>query len=180
MTIEIYKDVTGYEGLYKVSNLGNVKGLKRKNILSIAISQNGYSRVGLWKNGIPKMAFLARELAKARIETDKYFVRCKECEGIGYMYMYFESKGYLTVNMIAAELGISHIKLNKLLCGWGVQYKQTDCYFLYHQYRDKGYTIHRPYPYLDSQGNTKTSQHMYWTEKGKKFIVELYNKKLAA
>ncbi|MDR2928279.1 MAG: phage antirepressor KilAC domain-containing protein [Cytophagaceae bacterium] len=47
-----------------------------------------------------------------------------------------ESKGYLTVNMIAAELGISSIKLNKLLCEWGVQYKQTDCYFLYSEYRN--------------------------------------------
>lgn len=29
------------------------------------------------------------------------------------------SKGYLTVNMIASCLGISDIKLNKLLCEWG-------------------------------------------------------------
>ncbi len=28
---EIWKDVIGYEGFYQVSNLGNVKGLKRNN-----------------------------------------------------------------------------------------------------------------------------------------------------
>jgi prophage antirepressor-like protein len=90
------------------------------------------------------------------------------------------SKGYLTVNVIAAELGISHIKLNKLLCGWNVQYRQSDCYFLYSEYRDKGYTVHRPYPHLNSQGVTVTTQHMYWTESGKKFIIELYRKKSVA
>lgn len=28
--IEIYKDIPGYEGLYQVSNLGNVKSLNYK------------------------------------------------------------------------------------------------------------------------------------------------------
>jgi hypothetical protein len=30
---EIFKDVPNYEGIYKVSNLGNVKNLKMKNNL---------------------------------------------------------------------------------------------------------------------------------------------------
>lgn len=30
MQTEIWKDIRGYEGLYKVSNLGRVKSLKRK------------------------------------------------------------------------------------------------------------------------------------------------------
>jgi phage regulator Rha-like protein len=90
------------------------------------------------------------------------------------------SKGYLTVNMIAAELGISHIKLNKLLCEWAVQYKQSDCYFLYSEYREKGYTVHRPHAYINSQGQTVTRQHMYWTESGKLFIISMYNRGMSA
>ena len=35
--MEIWKDVKGYEGLYQVSNLGNVKGLERK-----VKNKNGY------------------------------------------------------------------------------------------------------------------------------------------
>jgi prophage antirepressor-like protein len=96
---------------------------------------------------------------------------------VEYYDQCLESKGYLTVNMIAAGLGISHIKLNKLLCEWEIQYKQSGCYFLYSDYRDKGYTVHRPYPHPNSMGFTVTTQHMYWTEKGKKFIIELYHKK---
>ena len=90
------------------------------------------------------------------------------------------SEGYLTVNMIADCLGISAIKLNKLLCEWDVQYYESKTYYLKAKYRDKGYVVHRPHPYVDSQGNIKTRQQMYWTELGKQFILDLYNKKMAA
>lgn len=99
---------------------------------------------------------------------------------VEYCNKVLSSKGYLTINMIAACLGISDIKLNKLLCQWGIQYKESGVYYLYSKYRDKGYTVHRPHAYTDSLGNIKTRQHMYWTEAGKKFIIELYNSKVAA
>lgn len=82
--------------------------------------------------------------------------------------------------MIADCLGISAIKLNKLLCEWDVQYCESKTYHLKAKYRDKGYVVHRPHPYVDSQGNIKTRQQMYWTELGKQFILDLYNKKMAA
>lgn len=99
---------------------------------------------------------------------------------VEYCDKVLSSKGYLTINMIAACLGISDIRLNKLLCQWGIQYKESGVYYLYSKYRDKGYTVHRPHAYTDSLGNIKTRQHMYWTEAGKKFIIELYNSKVVA
>jgi phage antirepressor YoqD-like protein len=119
------------------------------------------------------------ERHKIQLELAESTIR-EQAPKVEYYDKCLESKGYLTVNMIASELGISHIKLNKLLCEWGVQYRQSKTYFLYQQYRDKGYTVHRPHPYPDSQGNIKTRQHMYWTESGKKFIIELYHKQFAA
>ena len=89
------------------------------------------------------------------------------------------SQGLVTTNMIAAFIGISAIKLNQLLCSWDVQYKQSGTYFLMSNYRDKGYTKHVPYPYYDN-GVTKTKQHMYWTEVGRKFVIDLYSLKCAA
>lgn len=50
------------------------------------------------------------------------------------------SEGLVTTNMIAAFLGVSAIKLNKLLCEWGVQYRQSSVYFLTAKYRSKGFT----------------------------------------
>ena len=89
------------------------------------------------------------------------------------------SQGLVTINMIAAFLGISAKKLNQLLCQWGVQYRQSKCYFLTSKYRSKGYTKHVPYPYLDN-GVQKSREHMYWTESGRKFVIDLYNSKTAA
>lgn len=65
---EIWKDVVGYEGLYQVSNLGNVKSLERvvkrfvrgkyislypvkEKLLKLYINSNGYISVGLYNNG---------------------------------------------------------------------------------------------------------------------------------
>lgn len=64
VTIMIWKDVKGYEGLYKVSNTGEVKTLERKvirvngrplnhkeRILSQTINRYGYKCVSLEKGG---------------------------------------------------------------------------------------------------------------------------------
>lgn len=112
---------------------------------------------------------------KANVETIM-----QQAPKVEYCEKVLSSRGYLTVNMIAACIGISDIKLNKLLCQWGVQYKESGVYYLYSKYRDKGYTVHKPHAYTDSLGNIKTKQHMYWTEIGKKFILELYNSKAVA
>ena len=49
---EIWKDIPNYEGLYQVSNLGNVKSLKfgSQRILKYGINSGGYCVVVLCKN----------------------------------------------------------------------------------------------------------------------------------
>lgn len=58
--IEIWKDVKGYEGLYQVSNLGNVKSMNynhtgKEHILSPVIDKGGYSIITLHKDGKQKI-----------------------------------------------------------------------------------------------------------------------------
>jgi hypothetical protein len=49
---EIWKDIPGYFGKYKVSNLGGVRSLgARVRILKTSRTKDGYLRVGLSKNG---------------------------------------------------------------------------------------------------------------------------------
>ena len=48
---EEYRDIHGYEGLYRVSNFGNVFSIKRDKTLSPADNTHGYLRVSLSKNG---------------------------------------------------------------------------------------------------------------------------------
>ena len=67
---EIWKDVKGYEGLYQVSNLGNIrnikKGRKQKN-RKLIINKFGYISFTLCKNGIKKMRRVNRLVAIAFI-----------------------------------------------------------------------------------------------------------------
>lgn len=60
MMNEVWKDITGYEGLYQISNLGRVKALprnipgaynNREFIKKTGCDRYGYPQVGLSKNG---------------------------------------------------------------------------------------------------------------------------------
>ena len=56
MEKEEWKPVKDYEGLYEVSNLGNVKSLKlgKEKILKLSVDGAGYLRCNLSLNGIAK------------------------------------------------------------------------------------------------------------------------------
>lgn len=71
---EIFLDIEGYEGLYQVSNLGNVKSLnyhntKKEKILKPRITINGYLKVSLCKNKTIKYFLVHRLVANAFIEN---------------------------------------------------------------------------------------------------------------
>ena len=53
-TEEIWKPIQGYEDSYLVSNLGNIRGLKRNKILRVRKSPRGYGQVNLSKRGVMK------------------------------------------------------------------------------------------------------------------------------
>ena len=67
MENEVWKDVVGYEGSYQVSNLGNVKSLKRKQeiILKPSVGSSGYYIKTLWKKQISKTYTIHQLVAKA-------------------------------------------------------------------------------------------------------------------
>jgi len=57
--MEVFKDIKGYEGLYKVSNRGRVKSFikwrgSNERILSSPLNSDGYPMVGLIKDGVRK------------------------------------------------------------------------------------------------------------------------------
>lgn len=77
---EIWKPINGYEGYYEISNLGNVKSVKRfyrlkENGKEIEVKEkcinpfisSGYSRVSLTKNGKSKKYSVHRIVAEAFI-----------------------------------------------------------------------------------------------------------------
>lgn len=66
--MEIWKDIEGYEGLYKVSNYGNVKSIiKSKDLIMKPHTNNRYPYVFLCKNGKKKLKTIHRLVAIAFI-----------------------------------------------------------------------------------------------------------------
>lgn len=58
---KIWKDITGFEGLYKISNYGEVLSLISNKILKAEILDKGYLRIGLNKDG-KRTRFLVHRL----------------------------------------------------------------------------------------------------------------------
>lgn len=95
--MEIWKDINGYEGLYQVSNLGNVKNLKRKvkisktlekykeipeHILKPVNSKRGYLYVSLANNGKIKNVRIHKLVAEAFIPNDNGTLQINHINGI--------------------------------------------------------------------------------------------------
>ena len=73
---EVWKDIVGYEGLYKVSDKGNIYSVERIGsqgnkwggiTLKPAITRTGYLQVQLYKNGIMERNYVHRIVAEAFI-----------------------------------------------------------------------------------------------------------------
>lgn len=64
---EEWKDCVGYEGLYMVSNLGNVFSLKTDKIMNPCLNNDGYRQTVFRKNKIPHTVRVGRLVAQAFI-----------------------------------------------------------------------------------------------------------------
>lgn len=68
--LEIFKNIKGYETIYQISNLGNVKSLKNNKLLKTRIRKNdGYVDIKLSKNGKSTRFLLHRLIAIAFIDN---------------------------------------------------------------------------------------------------------------
>ena len=63
--MEEWKNVIGYEGLYEVSNIGNVRNVRRNTLLKLSKNNYGYIQVYLYKNGIRTGLKVHRLVAEA-------------------------------------------------------------------------------------------------------------------
>lgn len=91
---------------------------------------------------------------------------------VSYYDLVLQSDGLMTTTEISKDYGVSAKKFNKILHNYGIQYKQSDRWFLYAKYEGEGYTSSRTYPITKSNGDPDAKTHMYWTQKGRLFLYD--------
>lgn len=91
-------------------------------------------------------------------------------------FLRIEDSDKLTTQ-ISKEYGLSALKMNEILCGLNIQFWKGGQYHLYAKYDGKGYANNRKYSSWNPITKSKdVSQCLVWTEKGRKFIYDLFKK----
>lgn len=86
-----------------------------------------------------------------------------------------------TSTQMAKELGLRTAnELHKKLKEWGIMFNQSGQWMLTAEYCGKDYTKPRTQSGIDDYGNAWSNTITVWTEKGRKFLHELFNSKLSA
>jgi len=87
-----------------------------------------------------------------------------------------QSEGLFAVTQVAADLGISAIMLNRFLAEKKWQFKVNGCWTPAHPIKDRGYFKSRTFIYMNERGEEQSSMLYYFTQKGRKAAMELYQK----
>lgn len=95
---------------------------------------------------------------------------------IEYVDKVLLSESTYNTNLIAKELGMTAVALNKILLDKGVQYKQAGTWLLTWKFQNEGYTKTKTHIYTGTAGETKTAMQTVWTEKGRMWIHSLIKK----
>lgn len=81
----------------------------------------------------------------------------------------------ITTTQVADDLGISAKALNKMLADAGIQYYQSKAWHLKGEFKKWNLAKTRTHVFLKSNGNTGTRVQLVWNQRGKRFILALYN-----
>lgn len=81
----------------------------------------------------------------------------------------------LTTTQVADDLGISARALNQQLSNAGIQYFQSGSWHLKGKFREWQLASTRTYNYIKGDGFTGTKVNLVWNQRGKRFILALYN-----
>lgn len=79
--MEIWKDITGYEGKYQVSTSGSIRNILKNNQLKPSPDTKGYTRVNLWKDGSYKTKKIHRLVAEVFLKNDNDYAQVNHIDG---------------------------------------------------------------------------------------------------
>lgn len=115
-------------------------------------------------------------LASEQLQITETVVK-EQAPKVQYYDRVMQSTDVFAIDVIASDLGLTAVKLNRFLFEVGVQYRQQGCWVLTAKYRNQGLTRIKTHTFDRSNGEKGSSQHMYWTERGKELIYRLYSAK---
>lgn len=81
----------------------------------------------------------------------------------------------LTTTQVADDLGISARALNQQLSNADIQYFQSGSWHLKGKFREWQLASTRTYNYIKGDSSTGTKVNLVWNQRGKRFILALYN-----
>ena len=91
---------------------------------------------------------------------------------VTYMDKIFACPSTVKTTTIAQDYGMSAVAFNKLLHGYGIQYRIGDVWNLYAKYLPCGYVKDVPFEYRHANGMPSVKSNMQWTQKGRAFLYE--------
>jgi prophage antirepressor-like protein len=91
---------------------------------------------------------------------------------VNYLDTILLNDSTITITSIAKDYGMSGVRMNQLLEELGIQYKQSQQWFLYSKYQNKGYTHSKSTQILRGNGTVGFKNTTEWTQKGKAFIYK--------
>lgn len=117
-----------------------------------------------------KMVEYAKRIENMEIELKQKDQIISEYEPkASYYDLVLQSKGLISISLIAKDYGMSAITFNKKLHELGIQYRQGGTWLLYQKYSGFGYT--KSTTFADEKtGFSKMSTK--WTQKGRLFLYE--------
>lgn len=170
-------------GLYALILSSKLEGAKRfkrwvtSEVLPSIRKQGGYmtARQGETDAEIMQRAI---EIVQTTIEKrDKQIAALKP--RAAYADEVLDSISCITTTQLAKELGMTAQELNRRLCEMRIQYWQSGQYMLYADYARQGFARSRTHKRTLKHGIVMTEMYLVWTERGRDFVHQLLDKRLA-
>lgn len=127
--------------------------------------------------------WVTSEVLPAIRQTGRYELTSKELRLLGSKADYCDevllSVDSVTTTQVAKELGMTGSELYRWLIALSIVYWQSGEYMLYADFARMGYAKSRTHSRRNRLGIWHTERYLVWTEEGRKFLHEVFEKKEA-
>lgn len=143
-------------------------------------TENRNNTINLPNNYLDALKQLVASEEEKQLLAEQNKLQSQQLEQAAPKVEYYEkalkSESVYNTTQIAKEFGWGAVTMNKKLQKLGIQYLCNGQWVLYSRYQNKGYTKTNSYPYgYHEDGTIRTRALTVWTEKGRKFLHDLFD-----